>query len=81
MYFLQMTVDSVAWVREISFALSLLICGLFLLEYKRFSAAIEKEEMLDGFLNPLGRHILAEGESGPSPSDTERGEDGRLSVL
>ncbi len=70
MDFLQMTVDSVAWVREISFALSLVICGLFLLEYKRFSAAIEKEEMLDGFLN-----------SGPSTSEMEQVDDGRLTVL
>lgn len=38
-------------IQEVSFGLSLLIAALFLLEYKKYAAEIEREEMIDNFLN------------------------------
>jgi len=38
-------------IQEIAFGLSIIISGLFLLEYKRFTQEQEKQEMIDSFLN------------------------------
>ncbi len=38
-------------VQEIAFGLSLLISGLFFMEYKKYKEQQEKKEMLDQFLN------------------------------
>jgi hypothetical protein len=37
-------------VQEIAFGLSIIISGLFLLEYKRYNEEQEKKDMLDRFL-------------------------------
>ena len=39
------------FVDEIAFILSLLICFVFYIAYRRFSAEVEREELLNHFLN------------------------------
>ncbi len=51
MYLLEIANDFIASVQEIAFGLSLVISGLFLLEYKKFSEEQKRIEMIDRFLN------------------------------
>ncbi|MGZ3839754.1 MAG: hypothetical protein ACXVMS_14940 [Flavisolibacter sp.] len=51
MYFMEITSEFTARIQEIAFGLSIIISGLFLLEYKKFSEEQEKMEMIDQFLN------------------------------
>ena len=51
MYLLEIANDLTARIQEIAFGLSIIISGLFLLEYKRFSEEQERAEMIDRFLN------------------------------
>jgi hypothetical protein len=51
MYLLEIANEFTARIQEIAFGLSIIISGLFLLEYKRFSEEQEKAEMIDNFLN------------------------------
>lgn len=51
MFLLEMMSDGFTErVQEIAFGLSIIISGLFLLEYKKYSEAAEKRDMLDRFL-------------------------------
>lgn len=38
-------------VQEIAFGLSIIISGFFLLEYKKYTEAQERKDMIDKFLN------------------------------
>ena len=38
-------------VQEIAFGLSIIISGLFLMEYRRYSDEQERKEMIDNFLD------------------------------
>ena len=51
MYLLEIANDLTARIQEIAFGLSIIISGLFLLEYKRFSEEQERAEMIERFLN------------------------------
>lgn len=51
MYLMEIAGDITERIQEIAFGLSIIISGLFLLEYKRFTQEQEKQEMIDGFLN------------------------------
>ena len=50
MYLIEIANDLAASMQEIAFGLSIIISGLFLLEYKRFSEEQERAEMIDNFL-------------------------------
>ncbi|HJW18379.1 MAG TPA: hypothetical protein VJ499_14710 [Flavisolibacter sp.] len=51
MYLMEIAGDITERIQEIAFGLSIIISGLFLLEYKRFTQEQEKQEMIDSFLN------------------------------
>jgi hypothetical protein len=51
MYLLQIANDITARIQEIAFGLSIIISGLFLLEYKRYTEEQERNEMIERFLN------------------------------
>jgi hypothetical protein len=50
MILLEMTDVFTERIQEIAFGLSIIISGLFLLEYKKYTEAQEKKDMLDRFL-------------------------------
>jgi hypothetical protein len=51
MYLLEIANNLAERIQEIAFGLSLIISGLFLLEYKKYSEEQERAEMIDRFLN------------------------------
>ena len=51
MYLMEIAGDITERIQEIAFGLSIIISGLFLLEYKRFTQEQEKQDMIDSFLN------------------------------
>ena len=51
MYLLEVANDLTARIQEIAFGLSIIISGLFLLEYKRYTEEQERNEMIERFLN------------------------------
>lgn len=51
MYLMEIASDFVARIQEVAFGLSIIISGLFLLEYKKYSEEQEKLDMIDSFLN------------------------------
>jgi len=51
MYLLEVANEFTARVQEIAFGLSIIVSGLFLLEYKKYTEEQEKKDMLDRFLN------------------------------
>jgi len=50
MYLLEIATDLTERVQEIAFGLSIIISGLFLLEYKKYTQEQERNEMIDSFL-------------------------------
>jgi hypothetical protein len=51
MYLLQVANELIERIQEITFGLSIIICGLFLMEYKKYMEEQERAEMIDSFLN------------------------------
>jgi hypothetical protein len=51
MYLIEITNEVTARVQEIAFGLSIIISGLFLMEYKKYTIEQERKDMLDQFLN------------------------------
>ena len=51
MYLMEIANDLTALVQEVAFGLSVIISGLFLLEYKKYSEEQERADMIDSFLN------------------------------
>jgi hypothetical protein len=51
MYLLETAYEVTERVQEIAFGLSIIISGLFLLEYKRYTEEQERQDMIDNFLN------------------------------
>ena len=50
MFLLEMTDGFTERIQEIAFGLSIIISGLFLLEYRKYKEEKEKKDMLDRFL-------------------------------
>jgi hypothetical protein len=50
MYLIEMAGGLTEMVQEIAFGLSIVISGLFLLEYKKYAEEMERTEMIDQFL-------------------------------
>lgn len=51
MYLIEIANNLASRVQEIAFGLSIIISGLFLLEYKKFTEEQERNEMIERFLN------------------------------
>ena len=54
MYLLEIASEITERIQEIAFGLSIIISGLFLLEYKKYTEEQERAEMIDSFLNDNG---------------------------
>jgi hypothetical protein len=51
MHLLEIANELTERIQEIALGLSIIISGLFLLEYKKYSEELERKEMIDSFLN------------------------------